>query len=150
MAAGSREPRAIYLETRRHTLLYENTIVRIIKIHGWKSPRGRPKRDGLIPSSTTSILLASTPCSNPRKALKSSKSSHLLPDRQCPSWNIMSESYLCVFYCIKLWESSRISDDLNFTCPLGLVLILWLLSVRFPAQQYQRSDAESRCRPRSP
>ena len=30
-------------------------------MHGWKRPRGRPKRDGLIPSSTTSILLASTP-----------------------------------------------------------------------------------------
>ena len=65
-------------------------------IHGWKRPRGRPKTDGLIQSSTTSTQLVSTPSmphrwsmtdpsgrplfpdcqrSNPSMALKSSKSS---------------------------------------------------------------------------
>ena len=68
-------------------------------ISGWKRPRDRPKVDGLIPASTTSILLGATPpmlpgwsltdpsgrplladshISNPSKALKTSQVNSIL------------------------------------------------------------------------
>ena len=42
--------------------------------------------------------------------------SHLLPDRQCPSWYGMFESHPCVFSWTKGWTSSRLSDGRHSTC----------------------------------
>ena len=54
-------------------------------IHGWKRPSAAPKLNGLIQSSTTSILLASTPPMLPRWSLTDPSGRPLLADCQRPN-----------------------------------------------------------------
>ena len=84
-------------------------------IHGWKRPKGRPKRDGLIPSSTISILLASTPPMLPIWYMTDPSRRSLLADCQRSNQSKAlksSKSSIVCFNVSVLWSSLRWNHNL--------------------------------------